>query len=200
MRQINGIVRPARQRSRVKPTGAANAGTEAPSRLRVSEPPAGTPPAGTGVRSIHRTAGYGPVCPVVWEGGAVRLPLSRFITTSRRRARAPTLNAQAYRYIPHALSSRRVTITETRMEPTIPSPFEKKKNIRHLGWDNEGRLCAFRPDVCGGRRVSRFRSSLDGAESSARHTHHQCGAYAGRLRALGKIRGDLPNSCSTRHP
>ncbi|MFL6933554.1 MAG: hypothetical protein ACJ8EJ_02790 [Xanthobacteraceae bacterium] len=38
------------------------------------------------------------------------------------------------RYIPHALSSRRVTITETRMEPTIPSPFEKKKNIRHLGW------------------------------------------------------------------
>src|SRR5215218_1336406 len=43
------------------------------------KPPAGTPPAGTGVRSIHRTAGYGPVCPVVWEGGAVRLPLSRSI-------------------------------------------------------------------------------------------------------------------------
>ena len=30
--------------------------------------PAATPPAGTGVRSIRRTAGYGPVCPVVWEG------------------------------------------------------------------------------------------------------------------------------------
>src|ERR1043166_5372436 len=25
-------------------------------------------PAGTGVRLIRRTAGYGPVCPVVWEG------------------------------------------------------------------------------------------------------------------------------------
>ncbi|MFL5039094.1 MAG: hypothetical protein ACJ8D0_04715, partial [Xanthobacteraceae bacterium] len=90
------------------------------------------------------------------------------------------------RYIPHALSSRRVTITETRMEPTIPSPFEKKKNIRHLGWDNEGRLCAFHLDVRAGRRVSRFRSNLDGAESSARQTHHRCGAYAGRLHALGR--------------
>ncbi|MFL5095296.1 MAG: hypothetical protein ACJ8ES_08320 [Xanthobacteraceae bacterium] len=91
------------------------------------------------------------------------------------------------RYIPHALSSRRVTITETRMEPTIPSPFEKKKNIRHLGWDNEGRLCAFHLDVRAGRRVSRSRSNLDGAESSARQTHHRCGAYAGRLHALGGV-------------
>src|ERR1700731_2004565 len=29
-------------------------------------------------RLIQRTAGYGPVCPVVWEGRAARLPLSRF--------------------------------------------------------------------------------------------------------------------------
>src|SRR5215211_274641 len=38
------------------------------------KPPAGTPPAGTGVRSIHRTAGYGPVCPVVWEGRSRETP------------------------------------------------------------------------------------------------------------------------------
>src|SRR5207248_1821124 len=31
-------------------------------------------PAGTGVRSIHRTAGYGPVCPVVWEGRSCEAP------------------------------------------------------------------------------------------------------------------------------
>src|SRR5262249_46646722 len=43
-----------------------NAGTEAQSRRARFEPPAATPPAGTGVHSIRRTAGYGPVCPVVW--------------------------------------------------------------------------------------------------------------------------------------
>src|SRR5262249_14158389 len=36
--------------------------------------PAATPPAGTGVRSIRRTAGYGPVCPVVWEGRSRETP------------------------------------------------------------------------------------------------------------------------------
>jgi hypothetical protein len=52
--------------------------------------PGGHPPAGTGVRSIHRTAVYGPVHTVVWEGGAARLPLSRFTTAGRANVRSCT--------------------------------------------------------------------------------------------------------------
>src|SRR5215216_966203 len=49
---------------------------EGPKRLRrcTLQNPGATPPAGTGVRSIHRTAVYGPVCTVVWEGRSRETP------------------------------------------------------------------------------------------------------------------------------
>src|SRR5215204_2962818 len=49
---------------------------EGPKRLRrcTLQSPGATPPAGTGVRSIHRTAVYGPVCTVVWEGRSRETP------------------------------------------------------------------------------------------------------------------------------
>src|SRR5208282_695953 len=42
--------------------------------MHASKTPAATPPAGTSARSIRRTAGYGPVCPVVWEGWSRETP------------------------------------------------------------------------------------------------------------------------------
>jgi hypothetical protein len=74
MRQNTGSARPARQDRRVKPDGAVMQGPEASSAIHASQTPAVAPPAGTGVRSIHRTAVYGPVCTVVWEGRSREAP------------------------------------------------------------------------------------------------------------------------------
>src|SRR5437870_8512681 len=67
MRQNAGSVRPAHQDRRVKPNGAVMQGPKRPRRCTPPNPGA-TPPAGTGVRLIHRTVVYGPIRTVVWEG------------------------------------------------------------------------------------------------------------------------------------
>ena len=49
-------------------------GTEACAARTNFERPALAPSAEAGDRSIRRTAGYGPVCPVVWEGRSREAP------------------------------------------------------------------------------------------------------------------------------
>jgi hypothetical protein len=46
-------------------------------------------------------------------------------------------------YMAQALRSRIVTATETTIDPTIPSPFEKKKNMGTSALDNGGRRAMF---------------------------------------------------------
>ena len=74
MRQKTGGVRPARQDWRVKPDGAATPGTEASSQMHASKlrrPPLLWEQVSA---QIHRTAVYGPVCTVVWEGRSREAP------------------------------------------------------------------------------------------------------------------------------
>jgi hypothetical protein len=71
MRQNSGIVRPARQDRRVKPDGPAAQGPKPPRRCVTRNPgPSSRKEAG----SIRRTAVYGPVCTVVWEGRSREAP------------------------------------------------------------------------------------------------------------------------------
>jgi hypothetical protein len=54
------------------------------------------------------------------------------VQTSPASAGVPTRqqeDASGSAYIAQALSKIRVTMSETTMEPTTPSPFEKKRNI-----------------------------------------------------------------------
>ena len=73
MRQNTGIARPVRPDLTVKPDELVGQGPK-PKRRCASRQPGGLPPRrGTG-RSIHRTAVYGPIRTVVWEGRGREAP------------------------------------------------------------------------------------------------------------------------------
>jgi len=72
MRQNSGIVRPARQDRRVKPDGLAAQGLKPPRRCVTRSP--GPLSSRKEAGSIRRTAVYGPVRTVVWEGRSREAP------------------------------------------------------------------------------------------------------------------------------